>query len=343
MATLLNSDKYFKAERILDMFKVTQLAIPNMTVHINSGTYINNKKIRNFDETNSDVLFAPKSGTWLVAISLNNENELVYTYGIQSSQSKIFPRLPEECMHLALIEIACDDTEITNDKIYDLRQLFGFAPPSESLCQCKCTMEGGMTSEQIELIENLQNQFDYLQQQINELKLLHEPQKVYRVKSDSGLLWDIRFRDEDGTPYFTRVGFEDNEVEIAQDYKFVYEHTHINIVNQTTQQYVQLAVRIKSENANNQSIPITLIISCPDTKIYSENYQPQYQENEFRVTNIELTKEGFSENFELNFHSAGNHKLNMYLYNSDTHDTIDSCEIIYNVDFQEDAITVERQ
>ena len=338
MSDVLNSDKYFKAQRVLDMFKVSQLAVPNMTVHINSGTVIRNKKIYNFDETNSETIFAPKSGVWLVAISLNSDFEIVYTYGIQSTEQKIIPRLPEECMHLALIEVGATDTEITNEKIYDLRQIFGFAPPSESACQCKCTMEGGLTSEQIEMLENMQNQFDYIQRQINELKLLHEPQKVYRVKSDSGLLYDIRFHD-DGTPYFTRVGYEDNETDdVVREYKFSYEHTHINIVNQTDKQYIQLAVKIASQDAANADLNCTLIIACPDTTIYSENHIPQYRESEFRITDLTLTREGYTEIFELNFHTVGTHRLSMSLYDNDTHKLVDSCDITYNVDFQDDGV-----
>jgi len=337
MSDVLNSNKYFKAQRVLDMFKVSQLAVPNMTVHINSGTVTRNKKILNFNDTNTDIIFAPKSGTWLVAISLNSNLEIVYTYGTQSSETKILPRLPEECMHLALIEISANDTEITNDKIYDLRQIFDFAAPSESLCQCKCTMEGGLTSEQIEMLENIQNQFDYLQQQINALKLLHEPQKVYRVKSDSGLLYDIRFHD-DGTPYWTRVGYEDNETdESVREYKFYYEHTHVNIVNQSDRQYIQLAVKIDSKDASNDDLDCTLVIACPDTTIYSENHIPQYQESEFRV-NINLTKLGFYEVFELNFHSVGTHRLSMTLFDNDSHKIVDKCEITYDVVFQDDSI-----
>ena len=339
--SVLNSDKYFKAQRVLDMFKVSQLAVPNMTVHINSGTLIRNKKVYNFDDTNSEVIFAPKAGTWLVAISINAELELVYTYGIQSTTQKIIPTLPEECMHLALIEVGMNDTAITNDKIYDLRQLFNFAPPSETLCMCKCTLEGGLTSEQLELLTNLQNQFDSLQQQVNTLQLLHEPQKVYRVKSDSGLLYDIRFKD-DGTPYYTRVGYEDTEIDTTiADYKFTYESTRINVVNQSDRQYVQFMVKVASLDANNEDIPCTLIIHCPDTTIYSENYTPQYQESEFRITNLTLTKLGFYEVFELNFHNVGTHRLSLSIYNSETHKVIDECEITYNVSFQDDAITHE--
>lgn len=340
MSTVLNSDKYFKAQRVLDMFRVSQLAVPNMTVHINSGTVIRNKKILNYEETNTDIIFAPKSGVWLVAISLNSDLEIVYTYGIQSTTQKIIPKLPEECMHLALIEIAAEDTEITNDKIYDLRQLFGFAPPSESLCQCKCTMEGGLTSEQIEMLENMQNQFDAIQKQIDALKLLHDPQKVYRVKSDSGLLYDIRFHD-DGTPYFTRVDESEPEDEQTFEYKFEYEHSHVNIVNQSDRQYIQLAVKVVSQDAANEDADCTLIIACPDTTIYSENHMPQYQESEFRVKDLQLSKEGFYEVFELNFHNVGTHRLSMSLYDNNTHKIIDEANITYDVVFQDEAISDE--
>ena len=45
--SILNSDKYFKASKIIDMFKVEQLDCPDMTVHINQGTIIYKSQIIN--------------------------------------------------------------------------------------------------------------------------------------------------------------------------------------------------------------------------------------------------------------------------------------------------------
>ena len=102
--------------------------------------------------------------------------------------SVILPSFLTATVVLALIEISRGDTEITNDKIYDLRQFMGFSPLSETACRCKCTAETVLTPEQEQLITNLEDKIIFLQTQIDELRGLHDPQKVYRVKTDSGLL-----------------------------------------------------------------------------------------------------------------------------------------------------------
>jgi hypothetical protein len=345
---ILNSDKYYKGDKIIDMFKVSQLSVPNMTIHINSGTVIRNSKIYNFEETNSDIIAVPTMGTWLVAISLDENFDIVYTYGPQSTEQKKFPTLPEECFHLALIEISRGDTEITNDKIYDLRQFMGFSPLSETACRCKCTAETVLTPEQEQLITNLEDKIIFLQTQIDELRGLHDPQKVYRVKTDSGLLYDIRFKD-DGTPYFTRVGYPDDPdipVDPTDDekknYRFEYDHNKINIVNQNDTQFCQLQINVKPQNHNTENIDCALVLRCTHTTIYSENYRPQYRENEFRISSIKITPQGFREVFELNFHSSGVHYLSFVLIDNETNTLLDSGEIEYDVTFANNSLLLRK-
>ena len=41
----------------MDMFKVTQLDVADMSVHINSGTIIYNNQVINFSEQDSEIFF----------------------------------------------------------------------------------------------------------------------------------------------------------------------------------------------------------------------------------------------------------------------------------------------
>ena len=60
----------------MDMFKVTQLDVADMSVHINSGTIIYNNQVINFSEQDSEILQAPRIGTWLVVLSINSKGHL---------------------------------------------------------------------------------------------------------------------------------------------------------------------------------------------------------------------------------------------------------------------------
>ncbi len=59
---------------------------------------------------------------------------------------------------------------------------------------------------------------------------------------------------------------------------------------------------------------------------------PQYTEEEYKVENILLTKEGYIDQFSLNFHNKGTRLLQMKLYNQETKDVVDTAEIKYNVE-----------
>lgn len=333
--SLLNSDKYFKSKRILDMFKVEQLDNPDMTVHVNSGTIIYNNSVINFSEQDTQVITAPAIGSWLVVVSINERGELVYTYGVQSTETKAIPTLPDDCFHLCIIEVTASSEMITNDMIYDLRQMYNFSANEEVTCKCKCALEdGGFTEADRKQLKEFYDKYEELSLAIDKIKLQLEPQKEYHVLTDSGLEYIIRFKD-DGTPYFTRVGYDDVVVpdDSHKDYKFVYPNSTVNIVTESKEDYVQIGVKVKSFDSANDNMACTMYIRCADTTIYSENYLPQYQENEFIISNLTLTKSGFYENFSLNFHNHGNHTLTMLLYDNTNKKMLDKAQILYDVKF----------
>jgi len=339
---ILNSDKYFKSKKYMDMFKVSQLSSPNMTVHINSGSIIVNNRILNFSEQDTDIITAPRIGTRLVVLSINNNGEIVYTYGVQSTEEKAIPKLPEDCFHLCVIELNASTEYIVDDMIYDLRQMFNFSYVNEKCCVYRCGMESdfSFTKEDREILRKYYDKVEALSQEIDKLRLMFNPQKEYRVLSDGGIEYTIRFRD-DGTPYVTRTdGYIDppNEDDKHKDYKFVYCSNVVNVVNDSSENFIQVGVKIRSFDNMNRNIPCTLFIRCNDTTIHSSNHRPHYQENEFKVENLEITKSGFYERFNFKFHNSGAHQLSLLLYNNETQELIDKASIKYEVAFRKQNI-----
>ena len=340
MFNLLKSDKYLRHGRPGEMLKVTQNFSPDMSVHINQGTTIYNNKIINIEDQISTDLAAPDIGNWICIISVNTKGQIVYTYGIQSTDVQTFPTLPDECIHLAAVTIAASDTYITNEQIYDLRTIFTFSRTEEVSCKLKCTSDvQTLTEEERKMIVDYTNKYELLAEEIDKLKLELQPKKLYYVLSDSGHKFMVRFKD-DGTPYFERVGFIINEDDTnqsadgkTQNYRFTFANTELNVVALDRFAYVPFPVKIRSVDAMNEPVSTTLIVTCVDARIYSENFTPQYRENEFIVDNLTLTKSGFCEHFSFNFHNTGDHVLKAVLYNNNTKEIIDSASALVHVSF----------
>lgn len=338
---LLNSDKYFKSQKILDMFKVSQLDVPDMTVHVNSGTIIYNNQVINFSEQDSEYIEAPRIGTWLVVISINTKGQLVYTYGVQSTEDKQIPVLPEDCFHLCIIEVGADTMQITNDMISDMRNMYHFSSTQEQKCVYKCGLESdySFTEEDRKMLKSFYDKYEDLQAQIDNLKLLFNPKKEYTVLTDSGLEYKVRFKD-DGTPYFSRNDafddIDDNPEEKHKNYKFTYNNEKITVVMENPEQYLQLPVKIKSFDNLNDALNVTLFVRCKDATIYSPNFEPHYQEDEFQIKNLDLTKSGFFEKFSVKFHGSGNHDVQLLLYDSETKQLMDKASISYAVEFTDE-------
>jgi hypothetical protein len=335
--SILNSDKYFKASKIIDMFKVEQLDCPDMTVHINQGTIIYKNQIINFSEQDSEVITAPRIGSWLVVLSINEKGELVYTYGVQSTEQKMIPTLPNNCFHLCIIEVSATSAMITNDMIYDLRQIYTYSGDNDTTCTCKCSLEEqGFSEADRKQLKEFYDKYEEVNLALDKIKLALEPKKEYHVLSDSGLEYIVRFKDS-GEPYITRVGYDDNpkkdDTDTHKDYKFIYNNETINIVNESEEDFVQVAIKIKSYDSLNDNAKCTLFLRCNDTTIYGANYVPQYRENEFMIENLELTKSGYSEVFSLKFHNTGNHTMSLLLYDNETKKLIDKGNISYDVTF----------
>jgi hypothetical protein len=315
------------------MFKVEQLSDPNMTVHVNSGTIFYKNAIINFDEQDSEVILTPTIGTWIVALSINQSGQLVYTYGVQSTEKRNLPVLPNECFHIALLEVTASTVNITNDDIYDLRFIFNFSENNDTSCICKCTATGGLTNEEKAQLQEFYNKYAEIQLDIEKIKLALQPQKAYKILSDSGLEYELHCNDA-GELYTKRVGYDDNPKEDEHhNYKFVYNDKQINIENITEDDYIDVNVKIQSFDALNENMSCTLILSCINSTINNSNYENPYRENEFRITNLVLTKSGYYEHFLIKFHDEGNHTLKLSLYDNKTQEKIDNASILYDVNF----------
>lgn len=334
--SVLNSDKYYKSSKIMDMFKVEQLDCPDMTVHVNSGTIIFKNQIINFSEQNTEVLTAPRIGSWLIVLSINDKGELVYTYGVQSTEQKMIPALPNECFHLCIIEVSATSAMVTNDMIYDLRQIYTYSSNNDTMCACKCALEEkGFSDEDRKQLKEFYDKYEEVSLALDKVKLALEPRKEYHVLSDSGLEYIVKFKDT-GEPYFVRVGYDDNPKpdDSHKDYKFVYNKETVNIVNESSSDFVQVAVKIKSFDNLNSNMKCTLFLRCNDTTIYGSNYTPNYRENEFVIDNLDLTKSGYQETFSLKFHNTGNHVMSLLLYDNETKTLIDKGYMNYAISFE---------
>lgn len=336
---LLNSDKYYKSQKIFDMFKVSQLDIPDMSVHVNSGTIIYNNQVINFSEQDTEYIQAPNIGTWLVVLSINTRGQLVYTYGVQSTEDKQIPILPEDCFHLCIIEVGASTVQITNDMISDMRSMYTFSSTQEKSCTYKCGLESdySFTSEDRAQLKAFYDKYEELQAQIDALKLLHTPQKEFKMLSDNGIEYTMRLKN-DGTPYFERSdSYNDAEEEKPEDkhrnYKFTYNQEKISVVMDNPDQYIQVPVKIKSFDNLNKDMKVILFVRCQDSTLYSPNFEPHYQEDEFRIDNLDITKSGFFEKFSVKFHSGGKHELQLLMYDAETQQLLDRANIGYDIEF----------
>ena len=335
----MKSDRFTRRDHFLDMFRVKQLPYPEMRVHVNQGTVIHENTLVNFEDQDSDYLDAPNVGSWVVVLSVDSLGRLVYTYGVQSVDSPAFPTLPDDCFHLAAVLLSADTEQVTDDLVFDLRQIYGFSSSGAQVCQCKCPVAGlTLSDEDRAQLKAYYDKVAELQQEVEDLKLLLQPRQVYTVLTDSGLKYEVRFRD-DGTPYFTRVGGDASNVDYEETqpktlaYKFSLGQSTLNVVNHDNEDYVPITVRIKSTDSANSATVAALIVSCRDARIYSENFVPQYREDEFRVDDLRLDRLGFVERFSFNFHHAGDHRLSLALYDVETRRLIDSATVEVKVTF----------
>lgn len=321
--SLLNSDKYMNH---YGSFRVEQLDIPGMTVHINRGTIIHNNVVVNIDEQESDVLTTPSVGTWLVVLSVDQRGNIVYSYGVQSTSSATMPKLPNDCLHLAVVELTAATTMITRDEIHDVRQMFTFSDDGGQDCQCRCTAPSTLSDADQKQLKEFYDKYEEVKLSLDQLKLALQPKSSFTMLSDSGLKYEVRLKD-DGTLYTTRVGFDipvpvDPQTGVS-NYKFSMSDAVMNVVADQDG-YVPFTVKIRSLDAANDPCDCTLIVSCMGTRIYGENFTPQYRDNEFRIDDLTLTKAGFVERFSINFVEHGKYTLALNLYNNKTSTLIDS-------------------
>lgn len=335
---LLNSDKYTRADQFLDMFKVHQMPTPEMAVQVNQGTALYENTVVNFDAQDSVVINAPQHGSWLVVLSVNQHGQLVYTYGVQSVNAPVMPRLPEGCLHLAAILVTADTEYIVDDDVHDMRFLFDYSFGGGSVCQCKCAaLDNVLTDDDKRMMKEYFDQYDALRLEVERLKTLHAtPLQVLRMYSDSGIEYELRIAD-DGSVYTVRVGSELDDITPPADrtleYRFCLAGVTLNIVAGDLEDYVSFQVDVRSGNAKNDSTKATLTLSSPDVRFFNVNHAPQYRDGSFRINGLQLTKSGLHEQFSLNFRSQGEHVLRLTLIDEVTGKVIDDATALMNVRF----------
>lgn len=330
---LFERKQYFKKRK--DMFVVEQLNNPDMTVKINGGNIIYKNSIINFDEQISSQLNVPNIGSWLVVLSVDKSGKLVYTYGAQTTDYKKVPTLPNHSFHLAMIELSCSTTQITNDFIYDIRQIFSYSDNNDDDTNCcKCCDSSSLNQNDLNELKEYYNKYEEVMEELEKIKLDLQPKKIYTILSDDGLKYDVMFTNK-GELYTKRVDCEipttDSKI---LNYKLSFNNDVINYVLNDKEDNVQFPVKIRSLDANNETANCTLILKCNDTKIYNENLIPKSSNNEYRICNLSLTKAGYFDMFNLNFHNEGDHIMKLILLNNDTKLLIDFSTIIFKVTFE---------
>lgn len=334
--TLLNSDLYTRCDHFLDMFRVHQLPCPEMAVHVNQGTVIHDNQIINFDAQDSDVINAPRLGSWIVVLSVDVNGRLVYSYGVQSTGSPAFPRLPNDCMHLAALRVSATTTQITDEEIFDLRQIFGFSTNAASVCQCVCAArENMLTDEERAQLKTCLDGHAELQLQIDQLKLLHKPQRTLTMLSDGGLTYVLTISD-DGQLRITRVADDFVNTEPAEGvlgYRFCLAGTQLNIVAGDPEDFVPFTAHVRTVDAASVDTVASLRLASPGVRFFSVDHSPQYREDEFTVDGLNLTRAGLHQQFALNFRTAGDHVLRMTLFEQASGRVIDDVTALLRVTF----------
>lgn len=336
--TLLNSDLYTRGDHFLDMFRVHQLPCPEMCVHVNQGTVIHDGRIINVDAQDSDPINAPRLGTWICVLSVDVHGRLVYSYGVQSVGSPVFPRLPDECMHLAAIRVSATTTQITDDEVFDLRQVFGFSTSGAGQGRCVCPAAASMPSdEEWARFKAAMDEVAELRLQVEQLRLLHQPQRTLTMISEGGLTYVLTLGD-DGQWRATRVEDDFVNDEPVDDagplgYRFCMAGTQLNIVVGDAEDFVPFAVHVRAVDAASADCVATLRLASPGVQFFSECFSPQYREDEFILRDQPLTRAGLHQTFALNLRTPGDHVLTMTLLDQATGAVIDQVTALLRVTF----------
>ena len=328
MSLLLNSDQHVNHN---GEFRVKQLAIPGMTVTVNSGTLLHDGVLVNVDKQESNVLTTPTVGQWVVVISVDQRGNLVYTYSVQTTAAPAIPKLPDDCVSLAAIVLTATMTEITQGDIHDLRNVSQL-PVNIQNCQYRCTVPSGLSEADQRQLKEFYDKYEELRLTVEQLKLNFEPKSSFTMISDSGLKYEVHLRD-DGTLYTQRVGFDIQPVPVddnkVMNYKFAVANSTFNLVSDVDD-FTPFSIGISSLDAQNVDVDALVVISCSGARIFSENFKPQFRDNQFSI-NTKLTRSGFTERFALNFVKHGKYCLELSLYDGASQKLIDNASVELNV------------
>lgn len=117
-------DTLKKLNAHMNTLKVSAQAQPNMTVRVSAGSYwFNNKTFVDFYGGNSKMIVSSQSGTKFVIIGLSKQGSIKIIDGVPSS-NPVLPELEPGTMPLAAVVVRPGAVAITEDNIFDVRQVF---------------------------------------------------------------------------------------------------------------------------------------------------------------------------------------------------------------------------
>jgi len=202
----IKGDSFRRGQFAHAMFQATANDIPDMRIKIAEGSFwVNNKSLIEFSGGQSPSLEAPATGAKWVLVAINKLGKVVLYNGLALPNNPEAPKVDKNVLPIAFVFVKSSTKVITNDMIYDLRQVFNFSYENEKGCTYKCGLENdyAFTKEDREQLKKYYDKLEDLSLEIDKIRLMFSPQKEYTILTDSGLEYVIRFKD-DGTPYFKR-------------------------------------------------------------------------------------------------------------------------------------------
>lgn len=151
-------DQLKKLNSHLMTLKVLPQTAPNMTVKINPGSYwFDDASFVDFQGANTKPLTIPTSGAKFIIVGLSKQGSVELIEGAAGT-NPILPKLKSGVMPLAAIALRANTTMITEENIFDIRQVF--QSPNFVTTHNNIGGRDANDAHPISSITNLQNELD---------------------------------------------------------------------------------------------------------------------------------------------------------------------------------------
>ena len=118
-------DEFRRLGNHMNMLHVRQQPVPNMTMHVESGSFwVNGTSFVEFLAGNSGLVTKPLTGAKWVVVALNPQAQITLIDGTSASANPAMPAIPVSAMPLAAAYIQANTTAITDEMIFDIRPVF---------------------------------------------------------------------------------------------------------------------------------------------------------------------------------------------------------------------------